>query len=255
MKKIKLMLTTAAAVLCTTASFAQKQCNLSLTVTPSAGYSTTLNYKDTCYFDVKITNNGSAALATTDTIVMGLVGTTNLIPFIPTGAIASGQSFSTTKAFRIAHTIDTLKAADLVIDICSALRKQADITIGGRPLTVTYMDNVATNDTSCNTVTLKKRQQSGILEWGSANNEPLALYPNPATDEVRFDMKPDRAENVVVSVKDLTGREVARKDYGKLPVGISTTLSLDLRQLKAGLYFVEWNSGERRAVGKLNIRR
>ncbi|WP_118974072.1 T9SS type A sorting domain-containing protein [Taibaiella koreensis] len=256
MKKIKLFLV-AAGLLCTATGFAQKQCNLGITVTASAGYSTTLNYKDTCFFDVKIQNNGTAALATTDTIVVGLLGTTTLIPLVPAGAIASGQSFTATKSFRVIHTIDTLKAADLTGTVCAVLRKQADITVGTppRPLTVTYTDNVATNDTSCNTITLKKRPNNGIFEWGSGSNEALALYPNPASGEVKFDIKADKAENVVLSVKDITGREVARKDYGKLPVGVNTTLRLDVSHLNAGLYLVEWNSGDRRATGKLTISR
>lgn len=256
MKKRRLFLATAA-LLCSTAIFAQKQCDLSISVTVATGYNTTLNYLDSCMFDLKITNNGNAALANTDTLWIGIKGLTSASPLIPTGPVATGQSISLPKALKVKHTIDTLKAEDINLDLCYILLKQANIQIGTppRPATVTYLDNVAANDTSCNKVTLKKRPLNSILEWGSGNNETLALYPNPAVDEVKFDMKPDRAENVLVSVKDLTGREVASKDYGKLPVGVNTTLSIDLRQLKAGLYFVEWSSGERRATGKLNIRR
>lgn len=258
MKKIKLLL--AAMLISSAASFAQKTCNLGLTVTVTPGYSTTLNYKDTCYFDVKVTNNGTAALATTDTVPVLNKASGNGRIFPVTAPVASGASFTASKAFFIVHTLDTLKTADLTGTACYLLAKQADVNLalpggGTRPLTVTYTDNVATNDTSCNNVILKKRPTNSILEFGSGTKEVLALYPNPAVNEVRFDIQPAKAENVIASVKDITGRTVLTKDFGKLPAGIKSTLQLDVLQLREGLYFVELSNGEKRAIGKLTIKR
>ncbi|WP_118949594.1 T9SS type A sorting domain-containing protein [Taibaiella helva] len=255
MKRTKLYLALAA-MLASFTGFAHKECNLGISMTPSAGYSTTLNYGESCFFDVKVTNNGPDALAVTDSLFLGMVGTTSITLIVPPGPIPSGGSFTLIKKTYADHDVDTLRAADKVVGACFVLMKQSDIMIGNppRPVTETYEDNVAANDTACFSVTLKKRPTSSIFEWDNAAAEPLQLYPNPARDEVRFSLKPDPTAPVLVSVKDITGREVRRVDMGILRNSAVTEASLDIRGLRPGLYLVEWQNGARRAVGKLNVK-
>ncbi|WP_118974071.1 T9SS type A sorting domain-containing protein [Taibaiella koreensis] len=252
MKKRKLYLALAA-VLASFNGFAHKDCDLAVSMTPSAGYSTTVNYGDSCFFDLKITNNGPDVLTITDSLFLGMVGTSSISLIIPPGPIPNGGSFTLVKKTYAAHDIDTLRAADKVVGACFVLLKQSDILVGNppRPVTETYEDTRAANDTACFRVTLKKRPANGIAGPGLAT-ESLQLYPNPARDEVRFDLKPDNTAPVLVSVKDITGREVRRQDFGVLR-NAATNVALDVRGLKPGLYFVEWCNGNRRATGKLVI--
>lgn len=254
MKSIKHYLVLAATLTSVTA-FAHKECDLGVTMTPSAGYSTTLNYGESCFFDVKITNNGPDALAITDSLFFGMVGTTSITLILPPGPIPSGGSFTLVKKTFADHDVDTLKAADKVVGACFVLLKQSGIVVGNppRPVTVSYEDGIATNDTACFRVTLKKRPTNGILGQGNVATEPLQLYPNPARNEVRFNLTPDNTAPVLVSVKDITGREVRQKDMGILRGSAATGASLDIRGLQPGLYLVEWQNGMRRAVGKLRV--
>ncbi len=235
-------------------AFAQKQCNLGLTVAAS---SNTINYGDTCFFSFTIKNNGPAGLANTDTIFFGPVGSSNVFSVVPTAPIASGASQTFAKQVYIRHGIDTL-SADRSLNFCFMLLAQSTIQIDpdgngplpARPATVTYTDGVATNDTSCANNIVFKKKPVGIFEFGDISKESLTVFPNPAMDKVSFELNLTKAENIQVSVKDITGREVMRKDFGKINAGNSTPLSLDVSRLRAGMYIVEMNGEERKAVGR-----
>lgn len=237
-------------------ALAHKQCDLALTLVTSPGYSTTLNYGETCYFDFKITNNGSDALGPTDTLYFGMPGATTVTRIIPPGPVPSGGSFTASKKAYATHDEDT-RTGDLRVRTCHFIVDQSLIAVGNppQPVAVTYEDIVRTNDTACSEIIFKKRPTNGILEFNGGAREALSLYPNPAANEVGFEIKPDKAEKIMVSVKDISGRTVLTRDFGKLPVGVKSSLRLDVRQLREGLYFVEWSSSERRGVGKLSIRR
>lgn len=256
MKRSKLLLT-GTIILASFTALAHKQCDLALTLVTSAGSSTTLNFGETCYFDFKITNNGSEAIGPTDTLYFGMPGSTGVSRIIPPGPVPSGGSFTATRRAYATHDVDTVRTADMHLRTCHFIFDQALIAVGNppQPVAVTYEDAVRTNDTGCMAIVFKKRPTNGVIEFGGGAREALSLYPNPATSEVGFDIRPDKAEKVTVSVLDISGRTVLTHDFGKLPVGVKTSLRLDVRQLKEGFYFVSWSSGERRGIGKLSIKR
>ena len=256
-KSTKFVVAAGALMMIGSAAFAQKQCNLALTIiaTPS-----TINYGDTSHVSVKITNNGPAALATNDTIYYGQIGSSSVFSVIPTAAIPSGgsQTFSNELYYR--HSLDTL-TADRTLTFCFKLYAQSAITIDpdgtgpqpSRPATITYTDPVSANDSTCVNIVVKKKP-TGIFEFGSSAKEPLTIYPNPASDNISFELNFTKAENVQVSVKDVTGREVMRKDFGKIQAGNTSPFSLDISRLQAGMYIIELNGDDRKAVGKFTKR-
>ncbi len=238
---------------------AQKQCNLGISVTPSI---TTVNYHDTLFFSYTITNNGPTAMTPTDTMYLGAVGGGNVFSFRFTANVAAGGSQTFNKAIYIYHNIDTF-TADRTYNFCYKIYPQSSITIDpdgtgpqpSRPAVVTYTDPVSNNDSSCaNNITFKKKPTVGIFELSGNSKEPLTIYPNPATNNVSFDLNFTRAEKVQVSVKDIAGREVLRKDFGKVQAGNTTPFVLDISKLQAGMYIVEMNGEERRAVGRFTKR-
>ncbi len=257
-KSTKFVVAAGAMMMIGSAAFAQKQCNLALTViaTPS-----TVNYGDTSHVSIKITNNGPASLATNDTIYYGQIGSASVFSLLPSAAIPSGGSETFTNELYYRHGMDTL-TADRTLNFCFKLYAQSAITIdpdGTGPLpsrtaTTTYIDPVATNDSTCVTITLKKKPTTGVFEFGNSNKEPLTIYPNPATNNISFELNFTQAENVQVSVKDLTGREVMRKDFGRIQAGNTTPFNLDISRLQAGMYIIELNGEDRKALGKFTKR-
>lgn len=245
MKKSTKLMMAVGAMMFGTAAFAQKTCDLALTAIATP---TTVDYLDTCHISIKITNNGTATLTTTDTIYYGPIGSSSVFAVLPSADIPSGSSETFTNELYLRHNMDTL-TADRTSDLCFMLYPQSAITVGGVPVTITYNDPVQTNDSSCVTVTFKKKPTTGIFEFGN-NKEQLTVFPNPATDNVAFNLNLSQAANIVVSVKDITGREVMRKDFGKVQAGNNTPLSLDISRLQAGMYFIELNGEDSKAVGR-----
>lgn len=233
----------------TAPAFAQKTCNLGIVVTAAPS---TLNYGDTAKLTVKITNNGTASLNTSDTIYFGQVGSATVFDVVPTGTIASGASQTFTDVLQFPHRFDTL-TADRTLNFCLVLHDQATITKGGVPVPVTYNDPIATNDTSCLTITVKKKPTTGIFEFANKGQQ-LSIYPNPATTNIGFDINLDKAENVTVFVKDISGRDVMSKNFGTITAGKLNQFNLDISKLQAGMYFVEVNGEQKIATGKFVIK-
>jgi hypothetical protein len=230
------------------AASAQKSCNLAILATAAPS---TVNWHDTAYITIKITNNGPASLNTSDTIYIGAPGSPTVFDLIPTGTIAPGGSQTFPNRLYIRHAIDTL-TSNLTFSSCLMLHDQTDITKGGNPVPVTYNDPVATNDTSCMSITFKKKP-TGIFEIADYGKQ-LSIYPNPATTEVKFDVNLDKGENIKVSVKDIAGREVMNKDFGMIVSGRQVQLGLDVSKLQSGIYFVEVNGTQKIATGKFVIK-
>lgn len=233
----------------TAPAFAQKTCNLGIQATATP---TTVNFGDTTRITIKLTNLGTASLTTTDTVYYGQIGSTTVFSLVPTNTIASGGSQTFTNELYIRHGFDTL-TADRVINTCLKLYNQTEITKNGVPVPVTYNDPIATNDSSCVAVTFKKKPTVGIFEFADKGQQ-LSIYPNPATTQVNFDINLDKAENIKVFVKDISGRDVMNKDFGTITAGKLNQFSLDISKLQAGMYFVEVNGEQKIATGKFVIK-
>lgn len=241
MKKIFTSLALLVAV-CFNAS-AQKACDLKLEVTTS---STSVAFGDTARISLKLSNLGTAAIATTDTIFYGVEGSGQVFVF-DLSAIASGASVNFPNELFLAN--DSAMAQDVTTEYCFFLFKQSDIThgSGGPAFANTYVDNVHTNDTSCVTITLKKSATSLFDVAGV--KESLKTYPNPTHGTLNFDFNFDKAATATARVSDITGRTVLVKDFGKNGVG-AHQFSLDVSSLTKGTYIIEFIADDRRAISK-----
>ncbi len=236
-----------ALVLSGSAAWAQKLCNLGIEIIPNPAI---LNYGDTSHISIKISNDGPASMTPADTIYYGQVGSSTIFFLVPSGNIQSGSSETFTNALYYHHGIDTL-TADRALNFCFKIYSQINITNGSNPVAVTYIDPESSNDTSCKSIILLEKSATGLVQPGGMAKELLIVYPNPTADKVFFELNLARAEKVQASVKDITGREVMRYDFGKIQGTNKVRLSLDLSPLQAGTYIVELNSETRRAVGKV----
>jgi beta-glucanase (GH16 family) len=79
-------------------------------------------------------------------------------------------------------------------------------------------------------------------------------YPNPSSGVVRFGVELRSPGDATVEVFDLLGRRVHRLDRQNQPAGLQQ-VSIDLRYLAAGLYFVRLSAGEASDIRKLIIAR
>mgnify|MGYP003574965898 CR=1 FL=1 len=249
MKNVTKVLGTLSAVLLMgTGAFAQRQCNLAPTmVSPTENQ--IFPAGDTMRLTFTIKNNGPASIIAGDTIFYGIGS--DVYAHVATAAIANGAtSAPITPGIFFTNTT----TADITGSVCVTLLDQSLITYNTTPPTpalITYVDADTTNDETCRTVTLKAKPTS-VLNLNN-KNEQLNFYPNPATADVNFALSLEKAENVIVSVKDITGREVMRNDFGKVQAG-QAPFKINVANLNNGIYFIELNAGERKAVGKMNVR-
>lgn len=83
--------------------------------------------------------------------------------------------------------------------------------------------------------------------------ESLVVYPNPATTEMNFDYALPVYSNAFVSISDATGRVVYRKNYGNVAPG-NHKYTVDISKLVSGMYTVEFQTDEKRAITKLTVK-
>lgn len=77
-----------------------------------------------------------------------------------------------------------------------------------------------------------------IAESGSISD--MIIFPNPATDYTTVLFKIDNSNTVSINVTDLSGRKVIHVNKDISSVG-TQNIKLDLRSLRAGIYFVNIN--------------
>lgn len=232
-----------------TGAMAQKRCDLGVTITkPAAG--ATIQYKDTMWLEFKISNSGPDAMTPLDTIYFAAGGGVFFVN--PAANIPSGGSANFDPGLYIVNT----RTADEDVNVCVNLISQENIyRMNGTDTvwaTVTYIDNNHDNDESCATARFLKAVS--ITDMNGIAQQSLSIYPNPATTDVRFNLSLEKAENVVAIIKDVTGREVMRNDFGRIAAGQEQSLQLNIGQLHEGMYFVEVVAGEQKAVGKITVK-
>lgn len=64
----------------------------------------------------------------------------------------------------------------------------------------------------------------------------VQVYPNPATTSVSVSLQIEEQREVHISVTDLTGKEISRKNYGQLSG--SSVITINTSNTPAGVYFV-----------------
>lgn len=66
------------------------------------------------------------------------------------------------------------------------------------------------------------------------------LYPNPAHDQLTFQMELPEAANVQINIMDVSGKQVVQPMYLNLPQGLQTiNLSDKVQPLAQGMYFIQ----------------
>ena len=81
------------------------------------------------------------------------------------------------------------------------------------------------------------------------NNLSLNVYPNPASDVVKFTTTFAKASKVDVRIMDITGRVVNTVNLGNVTAG-SQTFSIDVSGLTNGSYMLEFTTDDSRGIAK-----
>ncbi len=250
----------AMAAFSTTKVAAQKNCNLGLTLVSPANNQAipfTVTNDASTHVPVKfnIKNNGTAAIVPTDTIFFQSEFSGNV-------RIITGQSIAAnaTVLYDANIYITNAVTTETTTDYCLRLFPQKNVYYSATTTdtvwaAVTYTDSDTSNDRGCSTVIMKPAGATAVNEISKFNNQQLSLYPNPANAEVTFQLKLEKADKVIVSIKDITGREVMRNELGMVKAGLVNTFKLDVQILNNGLYIVDLLAGENKATGKLEITR
>lgn len=91
----------------------------------------------------------------------------------------------------------------------------------------------------------------GISENG-ADRVSFEVYPNPSKDitNISFDLS-DR-ENVAVSVRDITGKEVMSQDFGVMAQG-NQRIAINVSALSNGIYFTTLQIGDKQVTRKITV--
>ncbi len=89
-----------------------------------------------------------------------------------------------------------------------------------------------------------------IVQWPvgieEATGPSMLMYPNPANGEVHMRLS-NLGNRVEISIIDILGQVVYQQQH------FNTEVTLDISEIKAGVYFVRLESGENIITGKLHI--
>jgi hypothetical protein len=93
---------------------------------------------------------------------------------------------------------------------------------------------------------------TGIKKAVFAPKEKVSLnvYPNPATDNLKFSYNYQKGVDVTVVVRDAVGRVVMTQDYGKM-IG-SQDFIVNVSSLNPGLYTIEMGTSYESAISKFS---
>ncbi len=215
-------------------SIAQKKCDLSISiVSPEEGAE--FEYGDTARLMISIKNLGPDVVDSSDGIYTLIGGGMN-IPHRRIQSIAVGDSVVYSAGWEV-----NFQDTNYFFNTCIFFDKSFENSIN---------DTIAENDTACVNILFKGR--STKIAGSDYPMIPLTLYPNPASDQVMLSWHGERPEQINIIVRDITGRHLFQKAYGKPGQG-NQTVAFDISALLPGIYFVEWEQGAERRVGKLMV--
>jgi hypothetical protein len=81
---------------------------------------------------------------------------------------------------------------------------------------------------------VQKVKETGIYREYFKN---LNIFPNPAVDYINISYERLNSENVKMEIIDLTGSKILES---KLPSGFNQNIELDVTNLKAGMYIINF---------------
>jgi hypothetical protein len=77
-----------------------------------------------------------------------------------------------------------------------------------------------------------------------------SVYPNPFTDQVKFEFTASQDQLTLLRLFDMTGREVFRKSYS-FKANVPSQITIDGKNLSRGVYSYFLLSGNASATGKI----
>lgn len=239
-----------ATVLSFSAMAQQRQVELEVSISsPSAN--AVIPYDGIVDFKIIIKNNGPEDLITNDSIFFE----TNLqqgvqMATVP-GAVPSGQGVELPLQFRNQNTTGTDQVANLCIRVFDPSTQLTDTN--NNPVMVGYIDTDTTNNDVCvNNITFKTAPTS--VKSINVSDKTIAVFPNPANDKVSFKFTALAADEVIVSLVDILGREVLSKNFGNGQLGIEKFYELDITQFKSGSYILMVTNGDNKSTSRIVIK-
>lgn len=219
-------------------SYGQRTCDVELILdAPQDGAVFTVG--DPIPVKLTIKNNGPDPLQPGDNIhIMNPKGTVDI--FIPNVSFVAGESL-----IFIDETVPATLSGSVswTGDYCYYIRYI--------PMAMQFIDPDSINNRVCKTITIKPKGTS----IGKQEKESLTIYPNPTSNEVTIDHDGFGMAAITILVSDITGRKVMHIEHNKQPLNSATSLNLNVQQLRAGVYFVELRTGDRKALRKLIIQK
>lgn len=230
---------------------AQRSIPVEVTITsPLSGSS--IDYNDSTEFSINIKNiSTSENLVAGDTLFL-------IIPalqsggsgFILNNGLNAGADLE--YKFNITHSIDTDTNIDLSLCVYAYGTNDLDPNIPGSWTNPLFGTGDCVNITLNSESNVDEEDSTSVLNIITVSS--LDIYPNPALSDLFINMDMERAEDVTVSVKDITGREVFNKQYSQLRISKNAPLAISLQQLTAGMYVIEVTTNSQKAVGKVTLK-
>lgn len=248
MKKI----TKTAAILAILSAFAfishgQRQVDLSLEAIVSPANNLVIANGASSPISFTLKNNGSDSLFAGDTIV--IIGTlTGNAATAPGGLMLTNASphYAPGVAFTVQLQQPSLvnnrtANTDTTIELCLKVAAIRQISEFG-----TWTDPDTTNNELCVSVTLKGASTNSIA--GIAHSvATIESFPNPTHCVVNLKVDLNAEGNVSANVYDMTGKVVKTVVFQNQTRG-EKNYALDLKELNAGLYFIQLESAKGRYI-------
>lgn len=241
MSKLNFTLVGLSLFLSVAAQAQQRSINMALAIT-SPPTEDTIAVGAPVPFTLVLENQGPDALVAGDSLFVQLPDNSVQLFQLQEG-LALGQSTTLLNA-NITVPVDITTTFEL----CATLSDDpsTQVQIEGNAISVSYIDPDASNNTTCNTLTILVDDPSGIKETADAT-AALLLYPNPANNKVTLSYT-DGGRILSARIFNVLGAEV----YHAKGSGTSEQ-TIDVQQLANGTYLLHIDTDKGVAVRKLNI--
>lgn len=126
------------------------------------------------------------------------------------------------------------------------------------PLSDDNLDPIATDPNPSNNIAVQRivwNSGVGIGElFPKKAEKALMVYPVPATNNISMEFSFDAPSHAQAFVRDMTGRVVLTKNYGRTLSGVQK-FDLDISKLPNGMYTVEFDTDVQTGKAKFTISR
>ena len=151
--------------------------------------------------------------------------------------IASGSTYTMNFTFVLPATWDEtkLEIVGMLIDASGKIDNAGKATIA----------EAVTNGFVAG---IKNLESSDLSQFDDA----FQIYPNPATTSATVSIQLEKESTVVLTVLDMSGKEVASRNYGSL--NGASTVNVNTSNLQAGVYLIELTVNNQKMTKRLIIK-